>query len=271
MALTPGALAQTAAAFDGVAPGYDQQNERNVVIRWMRARARRWLLEDLPAGASILDLGCGPGTDAVPLAEAGFDVTAMDWSAAMVEVATARSRQARVGARLSVCHVGLHEVDRWPAGTWDAALSNLGPLNCVPDLDAVAHTLHARLRPGGRVVVSVIGRWCPWEWLIYTARADWRRLRVRTRAGWVAVPLEGRTVWMQYLTPRVCIDAFAKAGFVVHRQRALGVLVPPPYLEAFCARHPTLVAWLMRLEDHVAAWPVVRGCGDHFLLELRRS
>ena len=53
--------------------------------------------------------------------------------------------------------------------------------------------------------------------------------------------------------------------------RALGLLVPPPYLQAFVERHNTLVAALQRLEDRVGAWPVIRAWGDHFLIVLRKA
>ena len=44
-------------------------------------------LDLIPAGGRILDLGCGPGRDARAFARLGFDVTGVDGSAAMVELA----------------------------------------------------------------------------------------------------------------------------------------------------------------------------------------
>lgn len=44
----------------------------------------------LPPAASVLDLGCGTGRDTQALIEAGFNVTAMDGSAAMAEQAEQR-------------------------------------------------------------------------------------------------------------------------------------------------------------------------------------
>lgn len=44
----------------------------------------------LPAGGAVLDLGCGPGSAAEVMAQAGFDVEAMDASPAMVDMAAAR-------------------------------------------------------------------------------------------------------------------------------------------------------------------------------------
>src|SRR5262249_37855084 len=96
------------------------------------------------------------------------------------------------------------------------------------------------------------------------------RALVRFRRGLVPVPLEGRTVWTRYYTPREFERVFGGAGLTRVSLRALGLLVPPPYLHAFASRHPLLVASLQRLEDRVAAWPLVRACGDHFLIVLRK-
>jgi SAM-dependent methyltransferase len=170
-----------------------------------------------------------------------------------------------------VQQLGIHQVDRLAAGTFDAVCSNFGPLNCVPDLAAVAKGLATRVRPGGVMVASVIGRICPWELALFLSRADWPRLRVRFARGLVAVPLEGQRVWTQYYTPAAFLRPFQEAGFSLVGVRALGLLTPPPYMQAFAARHPALVDRLQAVEDRIGAWPGVRQCGDHFLMVLRKT
>jgi ubiquinone/menaquinone biosynthesis C-methylase UbiE len=54
-------LRDTQRAFDGVAAGYDRSNAENPLLCAMRARVRRTLAANVPAGARLLDLGCGPG------------------------------------------------------------------------------------------------------------------------------------------------------------------------------------------------------------------
>jgi len=53
--------------------------------------------------------------------------------------------------------------------------------------------------------------------------------------------------------------------------RALGLFVPPPYMDAFAGRHPSIFAGLQRVEDLCGGWPVLRGWGDHFLVVLRKA
>lgn len=270
MGLTATALADTRAAFDAVASTYGEENDRNPVIGWMRARALDWLCEELPPGARVLDLGCGPGPDTVRLAALGFDVTGLEWSSRMAAEATARLHHLGLSGAARVYPIGIHETLRWPDGQWDAVLSNLGALNCVPDLPGVARALAAHTPTGASVVASVIGRVCPWEWLIHGRKGDWPRVRLRFQRGFVPVPLEGHTVWTQYLSPRDVVEAFEPAGFELVRLRALGLCVPPPYTVEFCRRHPRVLRTLQTCDDYIAKWPVIRHCGDHMLIQMRR-
>jgi SAM-dependent methyltransferase len=265
------ALAETQRAFDGVAATYDRSNAANPILCSMRDRVHATFERFVAPGSSVLDLGCGPGTDDVELAKRGYSVTAVDWSPAMVGEARRRVREADLGASMRVEHLGIHQLDRLAPSTFDVAYSNFGPLNCVPDPTVAAFAIAARLRPGGLLVASVIGRVCPWEMAVYASRGEWSRAAVRFRRERVAVPLEGQTVWTRYYTPRQLARAFAPAGFTRVWQRALGLLAPPPYLQGFAERHARLVAGLQRAEDVVAHWPGVRRWGDHFLIVLRRS
>src|SRR5687768_1325018 len=77
------ALADTQRAFDAVAGTYDEENAANPLICAMRARTLSLVTAHLRPGASLLDLGCGPGCDAESLARMGYRVTAIDWSPGM--------------------------------------------------------------------------------------------------------------------------------------------------------------------------------------------
>ena len=267
------ALLDTQHAFDGVATGYDRLNAENRTLCAMRARVHRTVSAYVPAGARILDLGCGTGSDAAYLAGKGYQVTAIDWSPAMVAEARRRVSAAGVADRVNVQHVGIHEMDRIVGSDapFDAAYSNFGPLNCVADLPAAAERIAHRLKPGGVLVASVIGRVCPWEIALYASRGRLSRAALRFRRGLVPVPLEGRTVWTRYFSPREFASIFAAAGMTRLSLRGLGLFVPPPYMQAFAERHPRMIARLQRAEDRWGARPVLRGWGDHFLSGLRKA
>ena len=267
------ALAETQRAFDGVAGSYDRSNTENSTLCQMRARVQRAVHAAVPAGARLLDLGCGPGADAEYFARAGHRVTAIDWSPAMVDESRRRVSAAGLADRVVVQHVGIHELERLDhvATAFDAAYSNFGPQHCLFDLPSAAASIATRLRPGGVLVASVIGQVCPWEIARYLARGDVSRATLRFKRGMVAVPLEGRTVWTRYFTPREFEAIFTAAGMTRVSLRALGLFVPPPYLHAFADRHPRLIGALQSLEDRAGLWPGLRVWGDHFLMVLRKT
>jgi SAM-dependent methyltransferase len=273
-ARTEQALVDTRRAFDRVAQEYDRSNAANPLLCAMRARTRAALERAVEPGGRVLNLGCGPGTDDVYFAQRGYRIVAIDASPAMVEEARIRVRNAGCDLAVTVRNLGIDDLDRLSApdrGPFDAAYSSFGPLNCVHDLAKAAASIAARLRPGGVLVASVIGRVCPWEIALFAARADWRRALVRFRRAAVPVPLEGATVWTRYYSPREFVRVCAPAGFEPVSVAALGLFTPPPYMQAFAGRHGALTRTAQRLDDAVGGWPLLRGCGDHFLAVLRRS
>jgi SAM-dependent methyltransferase len=266
------ALLDTQRAFDGVASDYDRANAENAILCAMRARVWAAVDAHVAPGSRLLDLGCGPGCDAARFAAQGHHVTAIDWSPAMVAAARRRVRGNGVAARVDVHHLGIHDLDRLlpPTRQFDAAYSNFGPLNCIAQPNAAAHMIADRVRPGGVLVSSVIGRVCPWEIAVHTARGQFARAAVRFARGLAPVPLEGQTVWTRYYMPGEFQRIFELAGFRRVSLRALGLFVPPPYMQAFTGRHPALVSALQRIDDGVGSWPGVRAWGDHFLIVMRK-
>lgn len=263
-------LVDTRLAFDSVADIYDGALGNNVLVQSIRARTLAPVTRSVVPPAAVLDLGCGTGIDAVTLAQQGYRVTAIDWSPEMVRRTRERAVQTGLDRVLTVRHLGIHELERLSATDFDAAYADLGSLNCVPDLAMAAQSIATRLRPGGTLVASVIGRVCPWELALYAVKGQWRRARLRATKGTVPVPLNGRTVWTSYYRPSEFRTAFERAGFRLDSLRGLGLLVPPPYMLAFAQRHPRAVAMLQALEDRVAGWPGLRQWGDHFLVVMRR-
>src|SRR5713226_8204182 len=59
---------------------------------------QRVIVEDQIQPCTAIDLGCGTGTNAVWLAELGFDVTALDFSPTAIDLA--RQKKARAAARV---------------------------------------------------------------------------------------------------------------------------------------------------------------------------
>jgi SAM-dependent methyltransferase len=261
-------LLDTQRAFDSVAADYDGPRGNNELIQRMRVTLWDTVRGELPLGSRLLDLGCGTGIDAVEFATRGYRVVASDWSPRMVERTQSRAVAAGVQAQVTAVHLGVQQLDQLVGG-FDGIYSNFGPLNCAPDLQAVAAQCARLLRPGGKLVFSVIGRICPWELGHYLLRGRIRRACVRAARGATAVGMNRHTIWTHYYLPREFYRAFAP-HFALDGYRALSLFMPPPYLVQFQRRHRAACERLGRLDDRLGKLPVLRDMGDHFLIVMHR-
>jgi SAM-dependent methyltransferase len=104
----------------------------------------------------VLELGCGSGRVSIPLAQSGLNVTGIDRSTAMLELARARAAEAGLTERLCLEQVDL----RTPAFRAQFALA-ICPLNgflhllTVEDQLAALRSAHRALLPGGFLIVDL--------------------------------------------------------------------------------------------------------------------
>jgi SAM-dependent methyltransferase len=263
-------LDETRDAFDSVAADYDGPRGNNALIQDMRSEMWRTLDAIFSPGSRLIDLGCGTGLDAVRMARVGHHVTATDWSQRMVERTGERAEREQLANRVQAITVGAHELFRIDGqAQFDGAYSNLGALNCVPNLPEMAAQCARLLKPGAALVFSVIGRICPWEIGYYALKRNWGRLSVRFAAAMVPVGMNKRVVWTRYYTPREFYGAFER-HFTLEHRRGLCVLAPPPYMTGMKERHFRLYERLWRLDRRAAGWPVLRNMGDHFVIVMRK-
>jgi 2-polyprenyl-3-methyl-5-hydroxy-6-metoxy-1,4-benzoquinol methylase len=103
------------------------------------------------ARGRLLDVGTGPGTQAIALARLGFDVTAVDLSHSAVEKADARAR--REGVRVSFIQDDILRTRL--RGTFDFILDR-GCLEVLApgDRPAYAETLGSLAAPSGRLLLK---------------------------------------------------------------------------------------------------------------------
>ena len=115
------------------------------------------------ADGPILELAVGTGRIAVPLAEAGYQVTGVDLDPAMLDRARRRLGHARTGAadRLTLVEADLVGLRLANAGTFALAFIALNSLLVLPSRAAqraAIRTMADHLAPGGLAVADV---WIP--------------------------------------------------------------------------------------------------------------
>jgi SAM-dependent methyltransferase len=108
-------------------------------------------------GGAVLDLGCGPGRHAVPLARRGFQVTAVDLSA--FHLAKAQARAEAAGVTVELVRADMRTFAR--ADAFDLAVSlftSFGYFDDPRDDLRVLENVRRSLRPGGVLVMDVVSR-----------------------------------------------------------------------------------------------------------------
>lgn len=266
------AVLASAHAFDAVASEYDVAFTDRLLGRWLREIVWQRLGNVFEPGQHILELGCGTGEDAVWLARRGLRVTATDASPAMLEITRHKADIAGVSAQVNVAALDLNSLDSADVelnDTYDGIVSNFGPLNCVEDRRALAGTLARIVRPGGRVVLVVMGPACPWEiaWFLGhgKVRAAFRRFRSGQRAN--VGRRGGVRVW--YPSPRRLRLEF-ESHFTVLETAGVGLLLPPSALGGLVDRAPRFFALLARVDRRLAETFPWRWLNDHYLVVLER-
>lgn len=267
------ALSPAAAAFDTVAPRFDERFGGWRSVAAQRGAVRRRLLAAFPRGARLLELGGGTGEDAAYLADHGRRVLLTDASPAMVEVARRKLAGrgalafAEVRAAEEMEALAAHRARRG-AAPFDGAFSNFAALNCVADLRPTARGLARMLRPGAPALLVLFGPLPPGEIVVETLRGRPRAAFRRLRRGDVDARLGGRAFTVRYHRPGEVRRAFAP-WFRLERTAGIGVFVPPSAAEPWISGFPRLVRWLEALDRAVEA-PLAR-LGDHVLHHFVRT
>ena len=203
--------AAPAADYDSFAAAYSASNENNLFNAYY-ARPEMIRLAGDVAGLEILDAGCGSG----PLLEAlrGKDavVSGFDLSPAMVELA----RQ-RLGEDEDVRVADLGAPLPYPDDTFDLVVASLS-LHYVKDWASALAELRRVLKPGGRLIVSIIH---PTVYAIVYPEADYFALTQYAED----YDFGEGTVWMTYWHRPLqdVINTFIDAGFGIKT-----VTEPPP-------------------------------------------
>jgi len=267
----------TAAGFSEAARTYDQDEEGNFSLAWMRERAALVMERAFEPDSTLLELGCGTGIEAARFARSGRKLVLTDVSAAMLEQAAAKVKQVRPEALLGVqqcpaAEAGALLLEQYGSSSFDGVYSSFGPLNCEPDLEPVAAGLAKLVKSGGRLVFSVINRLYPLEMAWFGLHLEFKNARRRLGGPVLARAVAGGalSVTTYYYSPADFKRAFAPA-FRLVSCRALPLLLPPPYLAHLVKGVPAFFRLLGRADDALAGLPLLNSLGDHFLIELERT
>jgi ubiquinone/menaquinone biosynthesis C-methylase UbiE len=149
----------------------------------------------------VLDLGCGDGTTAVPLARGGADVVGIDIAKNLVEAGNKRAAQAGLnrlrfqeGDACNLQGVGDH--------SFDLTLSMFGAMFAPKPFD-VAREMVRVTKPGGRIVM---GNWIPNDATSFVSQL------LKVSSSFMPPPPEGFVSPMTWGVDTHIVERFGQAG-----------------------------------------------------------
>ena len=161
--------AKVADLFAAIARRYDLLNDLQSFGLHRRWKRRVVELAAVRSGQRALDVCCGTGDIALALAQRGADVTGLDFSPAMLEMARARSRKSEAGDQKSevgtpssvlrppVFLQGDAQQLPFPDHSFDAVTIGYGLRN-LSSCETGLREMRRVARPGGRLVVLDFGK-----------------------------------------------------------------------------------------------------------------
>jgi ubiquinone/menaquinone biosynthesis C-methylase UbiE len=258
-----------AEAFSRTAEKYDSFAEDHPHLTRMRNRVYAHVMRYVPRGARILEINAGTGTDAVRLAQLGYFLHATDIAPGMLNRLREKVDMLGLHDRVTMEERSFLSLANVQGAPFDAVFSDLGGLNCIPDLTPVIQQLPRLLNAGGVVTWVLMPHVCLWE-MAEVFRGNFSLAFRRFSRGSVRAKLEGLNFDVYYFSPRQAIRWFGKE-FELIALEGLSVMTPTAESKTLAKAYPRLYQTLSWLDDKLSPrWPWY-GWGDFYILTMRHK
>jgi len=263
--------AELEAAFDGVAENYDHHIMDNEMNLWLRNRSVNLLKRFFEPGETVLEIGCGTGTETLSLARHGVSVIASDVSSKMLRILSRKASKSMLEGRVKTLHARPYELKEKlklaGLAEIDGAFSTYGAINTDPLLPQLFRDLASMIRPKGILILGVWNKYCLSEILGYTLRMRPSMVVARLRN---PVPVgKSRFCIASNAYTVGSIRSLMKGFFEVKEVRGVEIFLPPSNLVRYLPPRP-LVGMLKNLDVSLEAHYPWNRLGDHFLLVCER-
>ncbi len=258
--------ADVEAAFDGVAESYDHHILGNPMNVWLRNRSVHHLRETFKPGETVLEIGCGTGTETLLMAKHGVKIIAADISSKMLEVLIRKAKSAGVSDMIETVHSRTYslkgKLNRLGFDQVDGAYSTYGAINTEPRLNLLLRDLHSLIRPAGQLVLGVWNRYCLYEMLGYMFKLKPSMAVARLRN---PVPVgKSRFCITSYAFTVASLKEFTDDLFKLTKVYGVEILLPASNLIKYLPREP-LLSLVKKVDVSLEPHYPWNRLGDHFL------
>ncbi len=255
-------------AFDIIALDYDRVFTHSAIGKAQRSQVLRQMERCFAPGSHVLEINCGTGEDALALARNGVRVSAYDASPEMVSTANRKLSDEVFSSNVQFLVLRNEHLFQLE-GHFDGVLSNFAGLNCSFDWSSIADQLARLVKPGGHVLLCILGRMCLWEMVHSLLRGRLRKAFRRARRGPSVACIEGTPLNIIYPSVSEVRQLFS-SRFELSGWRGVGVFIPPSYCEPHVVKRKGMLSLLTSLDSWFAHLPGMRCWGDHILFDFVR-
>lgn len=262
------------ADFDDIAQVYDSDFTYSEIGKKQRALAWEFFQQhynDKVSGkTALLEMNCGTGEDALFFAKQGIFVTATDISREMLAVVEQKVQKADLQSHIFVQKWDLTQDFLLP-NQYHVAFSNFGGWNCLTseNIENLGLKLSALLLPKGKLFVVVMPHFCIWESIYFLYRRKWKEIFRRSNKNAISAKLENVFVNTYYYSPSE-IQKLLSPHFRMIDYQAIGICLPPSYLEKFFQKKPILLSFLDKIERILHKFRFSAFASDHFVMVLEK-
>jgi ubiquinone/menaquinone biosynthesis C-methylase UbiE len=254
-------------SFDTYAKDYDRHFTFSPIGKLQRERVFRYFNSYLNSSKKILELNCGTGHDAIAFSKKGHQVTAIDISKGMIDVAKSKPNTNHVNF---IC-MDTRELKSLQLEKVDVIFSNFGGWNCLnkSELEQVSSDCFRQLNTNGIIATVIMGSQCVWE-DFYFKRIKHKGFRRRQNLDGVETSINGNTFTTWYYSPQELKKIFGE-DFECELVKPIGLFVPPSYLNDYFRSKLwalRILSFLETIFGSISAWS---NYADHYLMILKRK
>jgi ubiquinone/menaquinone biosynthesis C-methylase UbiE len=246
---------------------YDDSDKLNPVLQDLRQQVHHHLQRYLKPQSKILELNAGTGIDAARLAAEGHHVHATDISDGMIGQIKTKIDVGNFTGRLTCQQLSFEALHLVSEKNFDYVFSNMGGLNCTPDLSRVTPNLPSLLKPGAYVTWVIMPPVCPWE-LLQLLKGNWRQAFRRWNKDGAVAHVEGEYFNTYYHSLRKIRLAFGPA-FEFIQVEGLAALSPPPHRGDIPLKNPGMYRILRKADRAMRKVFPFNRWADHIIVTMQ--
>jgi SAM-dependent methyltransferase len=260
------------AAFDSVAQDYDHHIFDNPINSWLRNVSLREMTRIFKRGDTVLEMGCGTGTETLGLARSGVNVVAVDISGKMLSVLSRKAKALGLSDKITTIHCRPSQLNEKTADLGikklDGAYSTYGAINTEPNLGSMIRMIHSLLKPNSTLLLGVWNKFCAYEIIGYLLKANptlaFSRLRNPVPIGKSRFCISSNAFSVEALSE------YMDQYFELRRVTGVVILLPPSNLTNYLPKG-ILQSALKKLDSNLGKTFPANRLGDHFLAEYRKK